>query len=225
MLFELYVKSAGTKHIGEPTFIKLLKLLTIAGKAKSGLSRFYIDALHLQKVVHDFIEEARVKLPIIIHASSSSDAAITMTQATLESLKVDWTEAIEFFKNTYAHVHVRQVGDCDGFLTHCSEFALGGACAGHVHEKQCDLCIKYFNVLTRISESCKGILGGDFPEAMLTAESLLRRYIAHTVRGRHQALALRAIVDSLKQDPSHLLLVIDHKQKVQSSDNREAQEA
>ena len=183
------------------------------GKDKTGLSSFYIEALHLENIIRQFIQESKA-----IAESMGKDTK------ELESLILQWNLSIEFFQYSYAHLHVRQVGCCDGVLSHCSENALGGICV-NAHGLQCKECVNFFNILSKIKDSCFEFLNEDLSEALVIAQELMSRYIAHTVRGRHQARALREIIDVLERDPTHLLIIIDHKQKVLPSENREAQEA
>jgi hypothetical protein len=122
-----------------------------------------------------------------------------------ETCVQQWRAATAFFSGPYCFRHV---SECDGVLTHCLQHALGAEC-GAEHDKVCLECDRHF----RVAEAL-------FPRQPALSEmvtTLLRRYVEHQVRARHQRREILALRAALVHGPGNFttgILTLDHKQKV-----------
>jgi hypothetical protein len=195
------------QHLGMPMFRQLLKALSCPCKSLGGLSSYYVDMLHLADTVHQMLEHA-------------GDEGGDLDQAA--DLRKHLRGHVEWLKYTYSHRHLT-AGTCDGVARHCPKSALAGSC-DVPHVLGCAECEDQAAVLPAVSSFLLASLGNDAKRAVKLLECQFERFRAHKLRERWQRGRLDVLLRGLAEDPSHLHVVIDHKQKVLPARNRESQQ-
>ena len=145
--------------------------------------------------------------------------------------------AYELFLKREFQSHLQ---DCSKTASHCITFMLGGqgkhsmecgeGCAGH--PLRCGDCEQMWTIPRRVHELVQGVN----EEAGLIAqerednewvarkfENSLLHYVRHLVRLRHEAKNLPRALESLRDDPTHLVVVCDWKMRWLFHVYREAQ--
>ncbi len=103
---------------------------------------------------------------------------------------------------------------------HCPLRALGVACPA-VHDRVCRTCDAMHAVLPALASFLTRTQGPSIPDI----EKMFLRYQAHKLRECWQRAHLDDIEAGLQDKPNHLLLVVDHKQRIPPVYNRESQES
>jgi hypothetical protein len=226
-LFARYRK-AHPAGLGEKTFASLLSAMTTKSKSVTGLSSFYVEVLNLADTVDDMIvhagkvekeAEEEGRRGAAGGARGDADAPPPPSPATQRA--ADHIKALEeyvnFLRHDYGHKHL-QISGCGGVLHHCPLHALGSKCPV-VHDQHCPECETMHAILPAIYAYLKPTQAPALPEM----EKMFRRYQAHKLRETWQRDHLDIIQERLPDQPDHLLLILDHKQKILPAYNRESQ--
>jgi hypothetical protein len=195
-------------HLGERTFRQLHKVMTSASKSLSGLSSYYVEFRHVVATVGDMLTHA---------------GAVGGDLARAAKLRLRLETHSQWLKYDYGHAHLT-TGLCDGVAAHCPRRALGSVC-DVAHSWLCTACEEASSVVAEISCYLRSTLGEEEDNAVLYLQQQFQRYSAHKLRERWQTGHLNALRRSLVHDGQHLLLVIDHKQKILPVSFRESQAA
>ncbi len=206
-LFDQYRK-AFPVGLGEHSFRKLARVLTTKSKSLTGLSSYYIDFLHLERVVKGMLTRA---------IQSTAEAGQLPSSAAALPGRLE--AYCEFLKYAYAHKHLSGL-ECDGTLLHCQRHALGSMCAVE-HTEECAHCTE----MATFIPSLLHFLAESQAASLTHIEGLFNRYQAHKLREWWQCNYLYRLFLAHASHPHHLHLVIDHKQKVLPVANRESQES
>ena len=86
--------------MGKPTFDDIMKLITMRGESKYGLSSYYIKLLH-GKTVFDAILDRIGEMDL--NYSSSTDMIFS-----IKTLKEEWKINYEFLMGGYGKNHLKQ---------------------------------------------------------------------------------------------------------------------
>jgi hypothetical protein len=230
-LFARYRKSLGkAPGLGEKTFASVLSAMTTKSKSVTGLSSFYIEVLDLGDTVSDMIvhagkaekaaeEEARRG----VGGGAGGDGDGPPPPSPASERAAHHLKALEgyinFLRHDYGHKHLRIHG-CGGVVHHCPLHALGSKCPV-VHDQHCPECETMHAILPALYAYLKTTQAPALPEM----EKMFRRYQAHKLRETWQRDHLDIIQNSLPDQADHLLLILDHKQKILPAYNRESQES
>ena len=187
--------------IGYKLFASILYILTLPGESKTGLSSYFVEFLHVRNVISEMITT--------IESDEPEDAA---------KLVQKWKEAVQFLKRAFSHDHMQFSSEC---VFHCAENALGHKCT-HKHHKNCAECASAFGVLDDIEDFVTLNLP-DCRQVVKLARDAFFRYAAHKTREFWQKSKIDSVKKELLNDTSHLLIVIDHKQKILPAAHREPQ--
>lgn len=215
-----------TFRVGVHTFSDLVKLLTKRGESKAGISTYYIQFRYCGKIFSEMVTRI-LDFPF----SCVQDAANIKTE--LQMCLHKWSELEQFLMWEFSNAHIK-LGDDDA--SHCASFALGGVCT-HIHRTitcdKCSSCFTFFDV--KLKKLLQKLVTTKFTshDHMSELNSMLRaipqlsyatkHYMAHRIRAMVQFSCIKEIKKRLKHDPSAILIVIDHKQKVLPQKYREGQ--
>jgi hypothetical protein len=209
---ELFLQYGATHALGErlgrKTFRKLIKVLCCQSKSVSGLSSFYVAFLDLARNVEAMLARA---VDVGGDAVRAGDLLMRLH------------DHVAFLKYNYGHKHLA-APECDGMEEHCCRPALGGKCP-KPHLGRCQECATQARVVPSIAAFLLDVLGDEVKDALPLVVEQFDKYRSHKLRETWQRESLAALRRSLVEDPAHLLVVVDHKQKVLPTAHRESQAA
>lgn len=210
-------------QLGRDTFLDIVKLLTQRGEAKAGLSTYYIKFRHGVATFNDML----IRVDKLQYKADKLDSILHRCK----QLKEKWKKIIEFLTWEYRKRHLLLANE-DRLL--CCAYALGGNCT-HEHQSNCctacSSCFSFFqakvqpfmkDVETSVVTSHKTEATSMVTGIPKLAECVIH-YASHRLRANVQFAATRSIYDSMKADPSIVLMLPDHKQKVLQMRYREGQ--
>ena len=214
------------ERVGRDTFVDLTKLLTKKGESKAGLSTYYINLRYSASIFTQMMK----RVSCFPYADSDEQRAVKKEADTLIE---EWKKIQMFLMWEYSNRHLK-IEDCD--RAHCCTYALGGTCT-HEHQdvscEKCSGCFTFFQ--TKVQEFLTRVEEAEFTETSHTEELqsmfdalpkltyAVAYYMAHRLRARVQFHAIRNIKQKLRNDPSKVLIVMDHKQKILQMKYREGQ--
>ena len=213
------------KQVGRQTFNDMIKLLTKRGETKAGLSTYYIRMRYASNL---FV--SMMKRVCNLDSSVNNKDEI---QCKDEELIHEWKIHEQFIMWDYPTNHLSLQSED---IAHCCRCALGGYCDESHPENSCPRCSKLVTFFdTKVCEYLHIVMNNldDKSEeseikSMLCAVPkfgfMLKHYIAHRLRAKVQFHAIDIVKESMKNsNGSQILIVMDHKQKVQSMKYREGQ--
>jgi hypothetical protein len=210
---ELFLQYCATHpqgaRLGRKTFRKLVQVLCCQSKSVSGLSSYYIAFLDLVRNVEAMLARA---VDVGGDAVRAGDLLMCLQ------------EHVAFLKYRYGHKHVG-APECDGMEEHCCLPALGGGRCTKPHPGRCGECAMHARVVPSIAAFLLEVLGDEVRDALPVMTEHFTKYRSHKLREAWQRESLAALRRSLVEDPAHLLVVLDHKQKVLPTAHRESQAA
>ena len=215
------------KRVGAHTFAEIMRLLTKRGESKCGLSTYYIHFRYFGSVFRRMMNRVQ-------ELNFTSEGHSNFVKDTVANLIEEWGDIEMFVTWNYAHRHLN-VEDSD--VCHCCTFALAGTCTTHQHEpstcSRCSNCVTFFETKVKLFLEKVRYLSSisDQEKKELTSMILstpkytyvITHYMAHQLRAKVQFAAIDKIKNHLKINPSKVLMVIDHKQKVLQMKYREGQ--
>ena len=126
-------------HVGFETFKMIMKVLTIRGETKCGLSSYYIHLRYQTQVFVHMMGRVGVICPHFLEQA--------------KALVEEWSTMTCFVMWEYSKKHIT-LDDLDP--CHCSRYGLGGSCddAMHSHNsvgcEKCSSCITFFTTKVNI---------------------------------------------------------------------------
>jgi hypothetical protein len=139
------------------------------------------------------------------------DSVSLIEPAIATELRKEWDIIYNFFRFEYYHSHLASSSKC---VFHCAYYGLSESNCTHSHDftKVCSLCYNAFTFFKlTVPQKLKGDILNIYRSLPLLHKHLVR-YAAHRCREKHQAEAIKEIMQSL-EDLNLAIIVIDHKQK------------
>lgn len=238
----------GAPPLGRDSFRKLFTGICKIVKEKHALSYYFTGMLHVLTELTLMVQ--RMKDLWLIHHSPNGSSE---DSSELDELGFSFDDMVLILKGAREHAtyglrtHIK-LDNCDGVYMHCAQHAIGGTCTmmHSFSDNKCDAC-QNFTLLThnvqRLMNAVANSLAREHRDAIqfrsthkggpvheirsmgspiLFCRKTLDLYHRHVVRGVVMNRAIAQAADSLA--PGELIIIVDHKQKIQPISMNESSE-